>query len=263
MAAVYSLVPETVLLSSNVLQAQAQVSEYVVLAAAGPPDSRWSFVSEAVILASSSQGNPVARVSEVAVLVAYVTGPREVFDSRAWTFTFDGHPFYVLTLGGEGTFVYDLSTKQWAQFSTQGYGIWNMEYGTNWNNGVVAGDNLLPTVWRLDPHSFLDDDFRPIERICTAGIPMSSRNTLRTGSLVLDATPQVLGANDTPTVTLSISDDDGETFTQLDTIVATGERTQEFAWRSLGLVKAPGRVFKIVDSGGFTKIDGADLETGS
>jgi hypothetical protein len=45
--------------------------------------------------------------------------------------------------------------------------------------------------------------------------------------------------------------------------VFPGEFTKEVRWRSLGLMRAPGRLFEIVDSGTTVRIDGLDVDVGS
>jgi hypothetical protein len=45
----------------------------------------------------------------------------------------------------------------------------------------------------------------------------------------------------------------------MDTLpIPEGNTTQEIAWLSLGSFAAPGRIFKVTDSGGFLRIEGAD-----
>lgn len=231
-----------------------------LITAIGPPDAPQVVSDVAALLAASIGERAAVEASGVELIVAVATGPRQDYRQRAWQFTFDGHPFYVITLGTLGTYVYDVSTQQWAQFSTQGYGVWNMEYGVEWDGGVVGGDNILPNIWRLDPSSFVDDDFRPVLRVATGGLQINGRDTLRTGTFVLSAANQTPGVS-TATVELQISDDEGRTYRSMGILPIT-DVDREIAWRSLGLVRAPGRVFRIVDEGGIVRIDGADMNTG-
>src|SRR5665213_825321 len=57
--------------------------------------------------------------------VTYTSGLPDSARSRAWSFVLDGHTFYVLDLGTEGTFLYDIDTQQWCQFKTDGHNGWN------------------------------------------------------------------------------------------------------------------------------------------
>src|ERR1700761_7246620 len=90
----------------------------------------------------------VPRTSDYYALVVYGTGVPEESRTRAWTFTLDGHTFYVLDLGPEGTFLYDVVTQQWCEFITDGYGGWNMKAGTMWQEGrIIACDSLYDFAW--------------------------------------------------------------------------------------------------------------------
>ena len=239
---------------------KAFADEFIALVSVGSPPSRYLRDSELHILAATQQEKVVAKVSDVVALVSYVAEGTEKFNSRAWGFDLDQHQFYVLSLGMQGTFVYDVLTQEWSQWQTQGFTGWNMENGVVWNGDVYAGDDSLPTLWRLDPDSYLDDDFRPIKRVVTGGIQTDARNTLRTGMFVLSVTKEGdIDDEDTPYVQLSISDDGGFTFKDRDALTIDGtNETQDFSWRSLGVIRAPGRVFKITDEGGYVTFKGAN-----
>lgn len=233
--------------------------EFVVLAACGSPPSRYVYDSEIIALASVQKGKVMTDVSEIVLLVSYVSEGTERFNQRAWGFNFDQHAFYVLHAGSQGTLVYDTLSEQWAEWDTQGFNQWNAEAGIEWNDGVYFGDNQLPTLWRLDPDAFLDDDFRLIKRVVTGGIPAEARDTLRSGLLVLSTEQQAtLDDETTPYVQLSISDDGGETWNDREALTVDGSKTQDLSWRGLGMIRAPGRVFKITDEGAIVTIKGAD-----
>lgn len=259
MAAPYGNVGELAILVSREGQPSTLVSQLYVLVATGDPNVEHVNVGELAMLVSKVEGKPVTYVSEVAMLVTYTSEATERFEQRTWGFNMDQHQFYVLHLGVEGTLVYDVLTSQWAQWQTQGYVQWNAEAGIMWNNEVYFGSDELPTLWRMDMTSFLDEDFRPIKRVVTGGIPAEARETIRSGMFVLSAIKEgTLDDEGTPYVQLSISDDGGETYKDREQIVLNGSVAQDFSWRGLGTIKAPGRVFKITDEGGFVTIKGAD-----
>ena len=256
-----SVVAEQRLLVAQDTQSTALVSELVVLAAAGPPDSRFTWVGEQTLLAATQGSTPVTQVAEQTMLVAFVTGPRAVFNQRAFGFTLDGHPFYVLSLGTLGTFVYDVSTQTWSNWETQGYGVWNFEQGVEWNGGIYGGDQLNATIWKLNPDSFLDDGFRPIVRVVTGGIQVTERQTVQMGGFYLQTFPQTAVTGDVPMASLSVSRDNGKTFVSADqTLSVSGANAQEFAWRSLGTARYPGAIFRVTDTGGLTRIELATLK---
>jgi hypothetical protein len=236
-----------------------RVSEFYALAVTGQPRVEYTPVSELVILATIEKAKVVTHVSEFVALVTYTSEATERFDNRSWGFTLDQHAFYVLHLGSEGTFVYDALTTEWSQWKTEGFVSWNAENGVTWNDEIYFGGAEDNVLWRMVPTSFLDEDFRTIKRVVTGGIPAEARDTLRTGMFVLSATNQgTLDDESTPYVQLSISDDGGNTFTDREALTLDGSATQDFSWRGLGTIRAPGRVFKITDEGGFVTIKGAD-----
>lgn len=180
--------------------------------------------------------------------------------NRAWTYTLDGHTFYVLDLGAEGTFVYDLDTEQWSQFQTNG-GNWSMVGGCMFGQRIMAGDLATTDVWELVPSAVKDSGSNAYEitHITTGGVSLRTRNYISCSSLRVAASfgqlDDVAGVN----MTLSFSDDQGQTWTTPAVIALTeGNYSGEIAWRSLGSFAAPGRIFQLTDSGGLIRIDGVD-----
>lgn len=65
-------------------------------------------------------------------------------------------------------------------------------------------------------------------------------------------------------IQLRYSDDNGRTYTSAGTvIVQPGVFFTELRWRSMGLMRAPGRIFEFIDSGATVRIDGADARLDS
>lgn len=205
---------------------------------------------------------------------------------RAWTFDLDGHEFYVLNLGNDKTLLYDLTTNTWTWWATSTFDYWRAGIGVNWvENGqnaylsgsnVIVGDDSSSILWALNPKQGYDDvsdatgreegKVAPFERIATGQVLTRGRVTIPTYQvyLVADAgNPGYTGA----TVTLSYSDDQGRTFNSAGAIESVaGNYYQEFAWRSLGLTRAPGRLFRLTDDGAFPKINElsiADVDSAS
>jgi hypothetical protein len=191
--------------------------------------------------------------------VTPVYGPQVTSRKRAWSYVLDGHTFYVLDLGAQGTFVYDQSTNQWSKFITEGYLNWNFASGCMWGQRIVAGDLLTTDIWEMNPSALFDNGATEIVHVVTGSVATRSRTYHSVDSFRLACSVgQVLDPNGA-SVTLSFSDDQGETWTTMDTIpIPEGNITQEIAWLSLGAFSAPGRIFKITDSGGFLRIEGAD-----
>lgn len=242
----------------------ARTSQLAALVPYGPPAAKKAKSSQIVALEPhvSEDNELVPRTTQIVVLVVYKTGGPDDFTPRAWTFDLDGHSFYVLSLGKRGTFVYDITTDQWSKWETSGYdGIWNMERGITWENTTIAADSLNPNIWRLDPHSGLDENFRPMTREVTGLINHRDRNWLPNYAARITAS---LGEPDDPltaTLSFSFSDDGGHTFsTPIMTTITQDDFTQDLEFRNLGSIRKPGRVYSIVDTGALTRIDGADVD---
>lgn len=179
---------------------------------------------------------------------------------RAWSFTLDGHTFYVLDLGQEGTFIYDSTTQQWSKWITQTWNGWNHTNGTVWGIRIVGGDYLTGDIWEVQPGALNDNGTVPIVHVVTGGLVKRSRVYTSVESVRLNVSVGQLQDNPA-TVTLAFSDDQGQTYTDMDTLtLAEGDYTGEVAWRSLGAFAAPGRIFRVTDVGAFLRIDGCDAE---
>jgi hypothetical protein len=246
----------------------SKTSQAQMLVAFAPPGTRNVRTTEALMLAATAAAPSPAKVSSVAMLVAYRTGGEENLLNRSWSFVLDGHTFYAITLGEQGTFVYDQSTGEWSQFQTTGLTGWNMEIGTIWQGKVIAADQSNPIIWEMDPSSMLDDDFKPITRKATGGYPIRDRDQPSnfafriTASVGQPEVPVTLPVT-VPYVQLTYSDDQGKTFQDAGTIdLPVGNFTEVLQWLSLGSMMAPGRVYVITDVGGLVRLDGAtsDIE---
>lgn len=180
---------------------------------------------------------------------------------RAWTFTLDDHVFYVLDLGGEGTFLYDTTTTAWCKWITQGWLGWDVTNGVMWmRDRIVGGDYLQTNIWEMQPAAGQDcDSTLSISHVVTGGLVKRSRVFSSCDAFNLACSVGQLDQNGA-TVELAYSDDQGKTWTIADETqtLAEGDYSGEIAWRSLGSFAGPGRIFRITDVGGFLRIDGAD-----
>lgn len=204
------------------------------------------------------------RVSQAFAAIVYGTGQPVVVRSRAWSFSLDGHVFYVLDLGDEGTFLFDQVTGQWCEFRTNGYVGWNMKVGTTWGENRVAGaDSINNFVWELDPDQPLDEEFRDKEHFATGGVQTRSRVYMSVEALRLAASVGQIDDTSGAVLKMRFSDDNGQTWSNYFEITLTsGDYSGELSFRSLGSFMAPGRVFEISDVGGLIRIDGADVFIG-
>lgn len=217
-----------------------------------------------------------AQVSQMLVR-AVVRGHTENPRVRAWTFTLDGHDFYVLRLGDILTLVYDVYSEQWVDWQDFTHNYWRLNIGTTWGaaaalahtygSPVIAGDDSWGLLWFLDPEQPYDehpDDTNPVqqlyfERITMGQVPMRGRENLPCYAAWL-TTDMGAPAYDGAGVQLEISDDGGVTFDDMGLVPITLDANYpELAWYSLGQIEAPGRLFRLTDDGAITRIDGMEM----
>lgn len=214
-----------------------------------------------------------SQLAALAVVRGRVSNPK----LRAWTFTLDGHDFYVLRLGDTSTLVYDVYSQQWMDWCDPENPFWRANVGTNWLGGaglaptfgsnIVVGDDTNSILWILDPTQPYDqhpDELAPVqeryfERATMGQVPMRARTALPCYATWITTDlgdPAYVGAG----VTLYTSDDAGHNFINQGTVqVVAGNQKPQIAWYSLGQIEAPGRLFKIVDDGAIARIDSLEM----
>jgi hypothetical protein len=194
---------------------------------------------------------------------------------RVWTYSLDGHDYYVLRLGDFDQLVFDTYSEQWMDWNDYNSLTWRAQCGLNWigaealadtyGSNVVAGDDTLGLLWFLDPEQPFDDapgSGDPaiyFSRVIMGQVPMNGRDVLPCYAVWLTADmgdPAYLGA----AVTLWTSDDAGVTWDNHGYISVTADNNSpELSWYSLGQIGAPGRLFKIFDDGAVTRIDAMEM----
>lgn len=240
-------------------QPAAETNLAGVTIAAGAPNSRYADTTLAgVTVAAVEQSSPNTNLAGVTVV--YTVGAPDVKTSRAFGFTYDNHPFFGIHIGNEGTFVYDVSTKQWSQWQTAGYNTWNMEGVVKWNDYIVGGSIVDGSIWKLDDNAFVDEGFRAVTRTVSGGIPQRARRVQTNYGVTISAAVGDIDADSDSTINLTISDDNGKSFIDCGTIVLNNDPKQELAWQSLGAITAPGRVYYFTDVGSLRRIDDADAQ---
>lgn len=218
-------------------------------------------------------GTPDLRVTTGALLVLW-RGRRENRKLRAWPFSLDGHDFYVLRLGDSHTLVLDLTTGQWSRWTTPGLEVWRAHLGLNWQGvgadtldsfawNVIGGDDDTGILWNVDPNEALDTTIDNVDvafsRKAMGMIPMRLREGRQCGAIYMIGnlcSPALTGDG----ITLSTSDDQGNTWIDHGTVTASSTDTfQEIGWLGLGLMTAPGRLFLLEDDGAFARISSLDM----
>lgn len=88
----------------------------------------------------------------------------------AWTMGIDGHQFYILLIPGQGSFAFDVSTRTWARWGSDGSTIWRSHLGVDASGTIYAGSIDSGEVWTVAP-----EGDETLERIVTATVPISGR----------------------------------------------------------------------------------------
>lgn len=184
--------------------------------------------------------------------------PGAVSINRSWSYVQDGHTFYVLDLGSQGTFAFDTVTQQWCELQTNGTNF-ALTNGVMWGQRVVGGDPSSTDVWELDPGATMDSaGLYNVSHVVTGGLATRSRTFVSCSALRVSASFGLVGTSGA-TFNMRFSDDQGQTWSSYFQLTLTaGDFDSEIAWRSLGSFCSPGRIFELSDSGGLIRIDGCD-----
>ncbi len=197
---------------------------------------------------------------------------------RAWTFTLDGHDFYVIRLGEFETLIYDTHAEEWYQWGSGETDLWAVLDGVNWDGGhnysgafgsnVLAGSDSNGALFLLDPEGTDDESavdgsgtLEPFIRIAMAQYFMRGYDEIPCYGVELEGSIGDVRSPNPTDVTLFISDDRGDTYFECDTIsIAADDLTARVNWTSLGSMAAPGRLFKVVDYGALHRIDLLEMQ---
>lgn len=173
---------------------------------------------------------------------------------RAWACTYKQHPLYIVTMGLEGTLVYDASTKLWTEWKSKERGYFRAHLGTECDAEIFAADMQGGTgiIWKLDPEARTDNG-EEIECLLTAHLPLTE-GRVSIGNAVLHCRQggaPLTGQGSSPLVGLRWSDDQGHTWGNwhFTSTGARGHYSIPPRWNRLGQVKSPyGRLFQIRQS---------------
>jgi hypothetical protein len=187
---------------------------------------------------------------------------------KAWTFTQDDHDFYVVQLG-DYTLVFDKLTSQWARWQSPSYNYWRGDDGCGWEGFNVCCDPLTGKIWKIDPEGRLDTDgatITPITSQVTGILTERFRKHIPCYMAELAVSeglpPTGVDAGEAY-FQLRTSSDHGGTWTDHGQVLSldSGEDIT-VRWYGLGVMKAPGTVFEITDTGYARRINGFNIELG-
>ncbi len=178
-------------------------------------------------------------------------GKEEPSALYAWGLAWQGHVFYCLTIGQQGTYVLDLTTGQWSQWQSYGVSKWLPGIGCTAADGFpVVGDVDTGTLYRLDAEVFQDAG-QPLRSVLTGGVRISA-DRARVASFRLDVVTGQRSAVtlDDPEAVLEVSRDAGNSWTSQGPapLFEVGDHNRRVMWRMLGQFEHPGPLFKVIIS---------------
>jgi hypothetical protein len=176
----------------------------------------------------------------------------DVADLYAWGFSWQGHVFYCLTIGDQGTFVYDLTTNRWAKWLTYGQDKWLPGLGCiGWDNFPLVGDTVTGSIYTLSSSVYTDIDL-PIVGVLTFGQPITGARPI-CDNLTIEmvtgyATPTGQGSN--PLIRVRFSRDGGHVYGPWREagLGLAGDYTKRVRFNRCGQFRSPGMVGEMLIS---------------
>ena len=179
----------------------------------------------------------------------------------AFTFSVEGHVFYVINLPTLGeSYAYDCQTSEWGRWGTQtgrqfDPGLWIPRTAAGWGDTIVLGSNSGGELYALDLDNFTDNG-TPIQCI-VAGAHWMTGGIMRCNNVSIQMVRGVANANvPNPIAQMRYSDDGGRTFSswRTESMGQVGGYTFKATWRALGAMTQPGRLFEfaVMDAVNFT-----------
>jgi hypothetical protein len=207
----------------------------------GYPCLLWITNTKEVVLA---QGNPkkISTDSEEELL-------KNATNIRCWVFLSNRCDFYVITTD-QITLVYNITKNSWARWNTYLLDNWLAHLGLQEQDNVYAGSSIDNRIWILDTNE-IDDNNLLIVCEVSGFVPLQGKQE-PCASVNIRAN---VGWSTSYTVPglleIKWSDDGGFTFSnpRQMSMGVKAEYNKDLTFRSLGLLKRPGRLFVLSFSG--------------
>lgn len=170
-------------------------------------------------------------------------------DATAYSYMLDGHPFYVVNLGGE-TWMFDGSTNGWFQLVSHGLTRHRGEICIAFNGGNYVTDYDNGKVYRI-AHDVYTDNGDPIRRVLTGRHIFDGMKRMGVDAFQLDIESGVglaTGQGSDPQAMLRVSRDGGRTWgaERWASFGQMGQYTKRCMWRRCG--RARDFVFEVAIS---------------
>lgn len=201
----------------------------------GLPALLWVTDTKAVVMA---QGVP-SRVSNESVEEVLKTSD----NLSSWVFRYSRHDFYVIN-SDLFTLVLDMTTGLWSQWSTYMTPYWVAQNGLQVGSTIRAGDISSNKIYILEEG--LGDDTLPVIREVSGFLPNTGKTAPCNEVIAYVNTGWSPSYTLNPVLEMRWSDDLGTTWSDYypASIGERGEYARTVSYRSLGLIKIPGRVFE-------------------
>lgn len=170
----------------------------------------------------------------------------DVLNSYAFSYTNNGHDFYVLTIPNNKTWVFDFTTKVWHERKTTGLNTWLPSSCANAFNKNIVGDATTGMLYSLNANYFYDKTNLYIEReVCFPPVFLQDSRMVF-DKLYLDA--EVAPTRNLyiqPKIMLDWSDDGGNLWSSehWKGVGITGQYNKRVIWRCLG--QARQRIYRM------------------
>lgn len=186
-----------------------------------------------------TDGYQSAKISTPAIDYAISTYTQTA-NAVGFTYKMAGHEFYVLTFPGpDVTWVYDVSTGEWHQWSSYAQGRCRANVALQWGEKVYVGDWSSGDVSLLSYEVFTEND-QPIirERVTQVIKNEPLQYTMSRLVLTIDTglTKILSGDGSDPKIRMSYSDDGGRTWSRdiERSMGKQGEYNKRIIWTRLG-----------------------------
>lgn len=174
-------------------------------------------------------------------------------DLSAMTFSWDRHALYVLRIPGQGSFLFDASTKEWGRFTSAASDMWAPHVAVSDEEGTFFGSAASSAVIQISSESGFDDD-APIEWRITGNVAVVGRPKRN------DSFSVGVGCADDCTVRLRWRDADQPFPEYYEELQARAPADQPTMYR-MGSISPPYRSFELSGVDGVrVRISNADTE---
>ncbi len=177
--------------------------------------------------------------------------------AHAYSYTQDGHTFYVFTVSGKFTLAYDLGTQKWQEWDTLGLGSWQAMIGTQAFDKIIVGNDQEDSLYELDLTAVRDNETEIVQDF---SVSLAVREPFVVSDVTIDMWSDTYGQ-----MFKRFTEDGGRTWSTWDgaNVTAPSYEDNQVMWRRFGTARAPERIMQFrFSTGGNLVIRGARLNDG-